>query len=752
MRLTSKIARWVTPPARGQGNRIGGSVTDVTSRCAKCAATYRGRVATCPACGSAIAAAEPALRIGETIDGKYEVLSLLGGGGMGEVYKARHIHLDAFRTIKVMRKSLMADQDYLQRFIREARIATLVQHPNVAIVHDFATLPDGTYYMVSEFIEGQTVRQWIRDNGVFTVPIAVNIVAQVLHGLEAIHRAGLLHRDMSPDNVMLTPSGRVPEVKIIDLGIAKVLDASAAEMTQVGVFVGNPRYSSPEQLGALPDGEQLDGRSDLYCVGLMLYEMLAGVPPFVSTTPQGYVVKHLSEAPPPLRSREHLRSLPESLDMVVMTALQKNRSVRFASARSLAAALAPFANERAVTETQVAQAPQLRPKKPRSAAPPPAATMTPPPPSSDEDTVWEETHHSADRSGIQRFLKRFPYGSHAAEAHALLDEFVMLDEVQRLAANGEVSALTRLMHDHSPSGRVASAVREAIDRMAAESMPLGGPPTNEDDDWRAAYAKGTVEAWTRYLGDHPTSTRATQARRLRDEARDFASATATETLAAWASFLAAWPESRFRQTAEKHVERLIAEQHVVSARTDVTREVPAVAPDATGNPEEEAKAERAAWNRASSAGTKEAWMSYLEQHGNSEHVARAREMAAEASAFSHADQADTAAGWRDFLQRWPKGRHFTDAEIRFRAALDLRTRTDGESRPARVELVRLAPKIEPATVALSAADEERRMRQTFWIAAIAITAMLCLIAVVFAARHWQQISSPPQTTTTAPAK
>jgi serine/threonine-protein kinase len=727
-------------------------VTDVTSRCAKCAATYRGRVATCPACGSTIAAAEPALRLAETIDGKYEVVSLLGSGGMGEVYKARHLHLDTFRTVKVMRKSLMADPDYLQRFIREARIATLVQHPNVAMVHDFATLADGTYYMVSEFIEGQTVRQWSRENGVFAAPLAVNIVIQVLQGLEAIHRAGLLHRDMSPDNVMLTPSGRVPLVKIIDLGIAKVLDASAAEMTQVGVFVGNPRYSSPEQLGALPDGEQLDGRADLYCVGLMLYEMLAGAPPFVSTTPQGYVVKHLSEAPPPLRSHEHLRSLPETLEAVVMTTLRKNRAGRYESARDLARALAPFAYERAMSETEVTTAPHMRAEKQRSLPQPPAATMTPPPPSSDEDAAWDETHRSADRSGIQRFLKRYPYGTHAAKAHALLDEFIMLDEVQRLAANGEVSALTRLMHDHNPSGRVASAVREAIDRMAAESMPLGGPGSSEDDAWQAAYAQGTVEAWTRYLGDHSTATRATQARRLRDEARDFASATAAETISAWASFLAAWPESRFRETAEKHLERLIAEQRLVDARTDVTTEIPAVPSDESSNPEEDPEAERTAWDQAYSAGTKEAWTSYLDQHAKSARVAKARGMFAEASAFSHAEQVDTVAGWREYLQRWPKGRHLTDAEIRFRVALDRRTITDGEPRPAKVELVRLPPKIEPTTVAPLPSEEERRMRQTFWIAAIAITAMMCLIAVVFAARHWQQIAAPPQTTTAAPAK
>src|SRR5687768_13917670 len=162
----------------------------------------------------------------------------------------------------MLRKDLLAEESYRTRFAREARLATRVQHPNVALVHDFATLPDGTYYMVSEFIEGMTLRQWIAKHGRLSLQLTVQLATQVLEGLDVIHRAGLLHRDISTDNIMIatSPDGR-PVAKIIDLGIAKMVAAASGPVTdgtQVGLFVGNPRYSSPEQLGALKEGEEID--------------------------------------------------------------------------------------------------------------------------------------------------------------------------------------------------------------------------------------------------------------------------------------------------------------------------------------------------------------------------------------------------------------------------------------------------------------------------------------------------------------
>jgi serine/threonine protein kinase len=189
---------------------------------------------------------------GTVLDGKYEILNRLGGGGMGDVFKARHLHLDVFRCIKVMKEGMLADEGYRQRFLREARLATQIHHPNIAVVHDFF-LGDGGSYMVTEFIDGTTVRQWSTSNGRFPLPLAADVAVQVLAGLDHIHRRGLLHRDISADNIMLSYDADERLVaKIIDLGIAKDVNTPSTEMaTQAGILIGNPKYMSPEQLGSI---------------------------------------------------------------------------------------------------------------------------------------------------------------------------------------------------------------------------------------------------------------------------------------------------------------------------------------------------------------------------------------------------------------------------------------------------------------------------------------------------------------------
>jgi eukaryotic-like serine/threonine-protein kinase len=280
---------------------------------------------------------------GKVLDGKYEILSLLGGGGMGDVFKAKHVHLNVFRCIKVMKEGMLADEGFRARFLREARLATQIHHPNIAVVHDFF-VGEGGSYMVTEFIDGTTVRQWSASNGRFPLGLAVDVAVQVLAGLDHIHRRGLLHRDISADNVMLSyDADDVLVVKIIDLGIAKDVNTPLSEMaTQAGMLIGNPKYMSPEQLGSIEDGEHLDGRADLYALGVVLYEMLLGVPPFVSETPQGYIMKHLTQ--PPRRFRD---AMPDgdwsaALEAVVLRVLEKDRRRRFADAREMAAALQPF--------------------------------------------------------------------------------------------------------------------------------------------------------------------------------------------------------------------------------------------------------------------------------------------------------------------------------------------------------------------------------------------------------------------------
>src|SRR5688572_7574459 len=219
---------------------------------------------------------------GSILDGKYEMLERLATGGMGEVYKARHIHLQELRVIKILRHDRSEDPNAAQRFLQEARIATQIKHPNVAILYDYSRLPDGRFYMAWEHVDGEDVGQRLRREGVFPLLLAVEMAIQALRGLEAIHGAGVIHRDISPDNLMMRKDakGRA-QLKIIDLGLAKSLAVDAGEITQAGMFMGKLRYCSPEQAGSLK-GAPIDHRTDLYSLGTVLYEMVSGMSPFDS--------------------------------------------------------------------------------------------------------------------------------------------------------------------------------------------------------------------------------------------------------------------------------------------------------------------------------------------------------------------------------------------------------------------------------------------------------------------------------------
>jgi serine/threonine-protein kinase len=275
------------------------------------------------------------------LDGKYEILEKTGEGGMGEVYKARHVHLDEIRIIKVTKPDALGEGLEGRRFQEEARLATLVRHPNVAALYDFSRMPDGSWYMVWEFIDGITLEEWLRRYGPLPASRALDVAQQVLAGLEEIHAQGIVHRDLAPDNIMLREnrSGRLL-AKIIDLGIAKRVAAETLQMTGTGMFVGKLKYCSPEQAGALGSGESVDGRSDLYSFGVVLFEMLTGKPPFESETPEGYLGKHLHTPAPPLDTTRIPPRIAPALSSIVTRALEKRRDRRFRDAKEFSTALA----------------------------------------------------------------------------------------------------------------------------------------------------------------------------------------------------------------------------------------------------------------------------------------------------------------------------------------------------------------------------------------------------------------------------
>jgi serine/threonine protein kinase len=310
---------------------------------------------------------------GSVLDGKYEILERVAAGGMGEVYKARHMHLQEVRVIKVLRQDRAADPQAAQRFLQEARTATQIKHPNVAILYDYSRLADGRFYMVWEYIEGEDVGNWLRRAGPLPLALAVELGIQALRGLEAIHAAGVIHRDISPDNLMVRKDakGRY-QLKIIDLGLAKDLSTPASlEITQAGVFMGKLRYCAPEQAGQLPEGK-LDHRADLYSFAAVLYEMVSGMAPFDSENQHGFVLRRLTEPALPLVGRNPAVQVPKELENVVLRGLERDREKRYPDAVAFITALVRVADALRGADTRELQL-QGRAAAPEAPPPRPAA-------------------------------------------------------------------------------------------------------------------------------------------------------------------------------------------------------------------------------------------------------------------------------------------------------------------------------------------------------------------------------------------
>jgi serine/threonine-protein kinase len=278
-----------------------------------------------------------------SIEDKYEVLAKLSEGGMGAIYKVRHRLLDEVRVIKVVLRHAGPAGELRDRFLGEARTASRLIHPNLARILDFLVDEQEQQLLVMEHIDGPTLQQVLERSGPPPLGLAVEIARQALEALGALHRCGFVHRDVAPDNLMLTrDAGGGPLVKLIDFGIAKALavgpDRNPA-LTQVGVFLGKPRYASPEQL----TGEPVDARSDLYSFGLVLYELLTGRCPFEGHSVRELIAAHLQAEPLSFAVSDPAERVPPGLRAIVLRLLAKHPEDRFADAAELADALAPFA-------------------------------------------------------------------------------------------------------------------------------------------------------------------------------------------------------------------------------------------------------------------------------------------------------------------------------------------------------------------------------------------------------------------------
>jgi serine/threonine-protein kinase len=314
--------------------------------CLRCKQPIDSQLEQCPHCGDRVTSFQRTYS-SRLIDGKYQILDRLGVGGMGEIFKVRHIHLNELRVIKIMRPQIAADDQGLQRFLQEARTSTMIKHRNLAMLYDFAQLDDGSYYMVWEFIDGTNIQKWIAQNGPAPPRLTIEIAIQALHGLDHLHSMGLIHRDISPENIMLSQDhhGKLL-VKVIDFGIAKSLaeGESGHGLTQTGMFLGKLKYASPEQAGFLKEGEHLDPRSDLYSFGIVMYEMLAGRAPFQATNPHGYILKHVTERPAAISETNPEVRVPGQLESIIFKSLEKSRDNRYRTAAEFASALEAVRN------------------------------------------------------------------------------------------------------------------------------------------------------------------------------------------------------------------------------------------------------------------------------------------------------------------------------------------------------------------------------------------------------------------------
>ena len=307
--------------------------------CPECGQAYADGSSVCPADGAALradlTAENPSAAdelIGEVLDGKYRLDALLGEGGMGTVYRATHLLIDRPVAVKVLRPRFVEDEAAQQRFRREARAAGRLRHPNAVAVTDFGDTPEGFVYIVMELLEGQTLREIIAAEGPLPAARAISLMEQAAAAVAAAHEAGVIHRDLKPGNVFVVHGeGARPGVKVLDFGIAKLAAESAEEsdaknLTQTGVMIGTPRYMSPEQC----DGERLTPASDVYSLGVILYEMLTGTPPFNGPTPLAVALQHSSK--PPRAPRELVPAIPPELERVVLHALAKRPGERPADA------------------------------------------------------------------------------------------------------------------------------------------------------------------------------------------------------------------------------------------------------------------------------------------------------------------------------------------------------------------------------------------------------------------------------------
>lgn len=344
----------------------------------------------------------------QIIAGKYEVVRELGEGSTGVVYLVRHIDLKIEYALKLLSQNLHSDKTVIERFKDEAAALEALDHPGVVKLRDFGKTADDQYYMTLDFCPGSPLRKLVEERGAFDPGDALRIMIQILDILSTAHEAGIIHRDIKPDNIMLTTDrDGVEVVKILDFGIARLRRRGDIRITIEGVPIGTPEYMSPEQAA----GElHIDHRTDLYSSGVLMYELLTGRAPFDSDTVIQILLLHLSQPPPPMNLP---LSIPALVENITLKALHKNRDDRFASAAEFKAACEEALELLENDKQEPAQIPQGRVGKILKEVKPGVFIPTPPPERAgsaarilcldDDEMILDILKHILQREGYEVF-------------------------------------------------------------------------------------------------------------------------------------------------------------------------------------------------------------------------------------------------------------------------------------------------------------------------------------------------------------
>ncbi len=442
----------------------------------------------------------------EQLEGKYEILEKMSEGGMGAVYKVRHRLLEEVRVVKVMRPQLADDPMLKARFLREAKIAVKLRHPNLAQIYDYAMDEKGYSYIVMEFIDGVNLQELLKASGPPGLGLLLEIAHQALEVIEYIHRRDVIHRDISPDNLLLArDEDGDPVVKMIDLGIAKT-QATESGLTTEGAFLGKVRYSSPEHFRSR-EGMQVGPHSDIYSFGVVLYELATGTYPIRGNSLSSFIAGHLLHPPLEFSQSDPEGRVPQALRTAILSALAKDPVERFPSAAAFAKALAGLRASnpctpddlRAAFEVEALETRRLKVIKPGSTQSrldrnfglsetpppsPPGASLQPPPPASPAPGPGSAASATASQVhallvGAEKLLEAHHYGEALVQARAAVELDPDSTEARRILEAVEVADTKRRERRESAARRIDDLVESGDLEAAAQELAVAAERLGE---------------------------------------------------------------------------------------------------------------------------------------------------------------------------------------------------------------------------------------------------------------------------------